>query len=168
MENRVTQLLIILFIFLSILAAALAIRNQFIESDLQDRRISYQLQIQTLDRELEARAAEKEVLRQTKKAGSSTSDDATAIKIAVSKKIGKAESELVIQISKQTSKHAKGFISAKDETGGGYWLATKTDNGWIVVYDGQATPNCNEIDSYEFPTDMVPECLDDSGNVVER
>ena len=102
MENRVTQLLIILFIFLSILAAALATRNQFIESDLQDRRISYQLQIQTLDRELEARAAEKEVLRQTKEENSSTTDDATAIKIAVSKKIRNAESELRIQITKQT------------------------------------------------------------------
>ena len=168
MENRVTQLLIILFIFLSILAAALATRNQFIESDLQDRRISYQLQIQTLDRELEARAAEKEVLRQTKEENSSTTDDATAIKIAVSKKIGNAESELGIQISKQTSKHAKGFINAKDETGGGYWLATKTDSGWIIVYDGQATPNCNQVDSYEFPTDMVPECIDDTGNVIKR
>ena len=168
MENRVTQLLIILFIFLSILTAALVIRNQFIESDLQDRRISYQLQIQTLDRELEARAAEKEALRQTKKTGSPTTDDAAAIKIAVSKKLGKTEGELEIQISKQTSKHAKGFISAKDETGGGYWLAAKTDSGWVIVYDGQATPNCGQVDPYEFPTDMVPECMDTSGDVVKR
>lgn len=68
MENRVTQLLIILFIFLSIATAALSIRNQFDADELIQRKKSYELQISTLDRELEARAEEKKTLKQNKDA----------------------------------------------------------------------------------------------------
>ena len=73
MENRVTQLLIILFIFLSILTAALSIRNQFNADDLIQRKSSYELQISTLDRELQARAEEKEVLKSNKNSTACTS-----------------------------------------------------------------------------------------------
>lgn len=29
-------------------------------------------------------------------------------------------------------------------------------------------PTCEQIDAYNFPKDMVPECLDENGEVVER
>ncbi|MDP2720487.1 MAG: hypothetical protein Q8O75_00905 [bacterium] len=96
-------------------------------------------------------------------------DDSAAIKTALVEKTSIAESNLDFEISQNTGKHAKGMVKEKDsEVGGGYWLAAKTSGGWVIVYDGQAQPTCNQIASYSFPTDMVPECLDANGNLVAR
>lgn len=98
-----------------------------------------------------------------------TESDYDLLKKAVSEKTGIPINKIVLEISENTGKHAKGLISEKDEQfGGGYWLALKTDGRWTIVYDGQNTPECAVVDPSGFPIQMVPECYDSSGNVITR
>ena len=104
----------------------------------------------------------------TQKADEAVSDE-VLLKKAVSKKTGIAIDIIVVKISENTGKYARGLVNAKGETvGGGYWLAVKSDGKWAVVFDGQNTPECSQVDPPGFPVDMVPECFDASGNVVTR
>lgn len=95
-------------------------------------------------------------------------DESEAIKQAVFNKTGLNASQAEISINKNTGQHATGNIKEFEAVGGAYWLAAKTDEGWVCVYDGQAQPTCEQIAPYNFPKDMVPECLDENGKVVER
>jgi len=97
-----------------------------------------------------------------------TESDADLLKKAVSKKTGIDIDLIVVEISKNTGKYAKGLVSAKGEMGGGYWIAVKEDGKWSVVFDGQSTPECSLVDPPGFPADMVPECIDLSGNLKVR
>jgi len=74
----------------------------------------------------------------------------------------------LVTISENTGQFAKGGIKEYEAVGGAYWIAAKTNEGWVCVYDGQSQPTCEQIAPYNFPTDMVPECLDENGKVVER
>jgi hypothetical protein len=65
-------------------------------------------------------------------------------------------------VGQKTARHARGNVS------NGYFLAFKGDREWIIAYGGQAYPPCSQIDTYWFPTDMVPECLDENDNLVTR
>lgn len=42
-----------------------------------------------------------------------------------------------------------------------YFLATKQNSKWIVVYNGQDIPPCSAIKSYNFPHNIVGECYDE-------
>lgn len=95
-------------------------------------------------------------------------DETTLLKQAVFAKTGLDETKAEISIGQNTGKYAKGNIKEFEAVGGAYWLAAKSETGWICVYDGQANPSCNQIAPYNFPTDMVPECLNASGKVVKR
>jgi len=97
-----------------------------------------------------------------------TIDETEAIKQAVFKKTGLSANQAEVSINKNTGQHAKGNIKEFEAVGGAYWLAAKTAAGWVCVYDGQATPTCTQIAPYNFPKDMVPECLDGTGKVVKR
>lgn len=97
-----------------------------------------------------------------------TIDETSLIKQAVYKKTGLDETKAEVTINKNTGKHATGNIKEYEAVGGAYWLAAKTSSGWVCVYDGQSQPTCEQIAPYNFPKDMVPECLDEEGKVVER
>jgi len=77
--------------------------------------------------------------------------------------------DLDVGITDLRTGFAKGNVKEKAAlAGGGYFIAAKTDGEWVVVYGGQAHPTCDEISPYSFPADMVPECLDNLGNVISR
>lgn len=97
-----------------------------------------------------------------------TVDDADLIKQAVLSKLKLNENQAVLTISQITDQYAKGNIRQIDAVSGGYFLAAKTQGTWVVVYDGQANPTCDQIAPYNFPQEMVPECLDTTGKVVQR
>jgi len=97
-----------------------------------------------------------------------TVDESGLIKQAVFKKTGLDATQAEVSINKNTGQHATGNIKEFEAVGGAYWLAAKTDEGWVCVYDGQSQPTCGQIDVYNFPQDMVPECLDENGQVVKR
>jgi len=99
---------------------------------------------------------------------SPTVDETNLIKQAVFAKTGLNETKAEITINQNTGQFAKGNIKEFEAVGGAYWLAAKTATGWVCIYDGQANPSCSQINPYNFPKDMAPECLDASGKVVKR
>jgi len=91
-----------------------------------------------------------------------------AIKKAVYEKTGLTSEVADVTVSEYTSSYAKGGVKEKEAVGGAYFIAAKVDNEWICVYDGQSHPTCEQLEPYDFPKEMVPECLDGDNEVVER
>lgn len=89
-------------------------------------------------------------------------DDASALRRALAAHFDVSPDEIDFSIAKQTEEHTIGGLP------GAYFLAAKEEGAWVIVYDGQATPACGEIAPYDFPVDMVPECLDAENNLVLR
>jgi hypothetical protein len=89
-------------------------------------------------------------------------DDTTAIGLALSKRLDIPFDELGFLLSENTGTYARGILAE------GYFLAAKDETGWMIVYDGQATPACTAINPLDFPADMVSECLDANGEPVDR
>jgi len=96
-------------------------------------------------------------------------DDLGDLTKALIAKTGIPEGEIDVTLSSGVQgNYAKGLVGTKgEETGGGYFLAYKTSGKWIIAYDGQATPDCKDVEVPGFPKAMVPECMQ-SGNVVTR
>jgi hypothetical protein len=88
--------------------------------------------------------------------------DEQQIAAALAEKLGQPADQLGVSFAAITDQHAMGGVS------NGYFLAAKQGDSWIIAYDGQATPPCRDIEQYQFPTDMVPECLDEGGQLVVR
>ncbi len=97
-----------------------------------------------------------------------TTDDLSAIRETLAIKLGIPANNLDVSISKNTGEYAKGNVKEKESVGGGYYLAAKAEGKWVIVYDGQSTPTCKQLEFYNFPKDMVPECLNSSGKVITR
>lgn len=96
-------------------------------------------------------------------------DDTAAITAALVTKTGTAADVIAVTISSNDGKYVKGTVGAKgEETGSGYFLAVKLNSDWLIVYSGQATPECSSINPHGFPLALVPECLDSNGNLVAR
>lgn len=97
-----------------------------------------------------------------------TVDETELIKQAVYSYTGLNKTTAEININRNTGQHATGTIKEYEAVGGAYWLAARQPAGWIGVYAGQAQPECAKIEGYDFPKDMVPECLNSAGKVVKR
>lgn len=97
-----------------------------------------------------------------------TPDERAAIKLAVAKKLKKGVDELDIAVSTVSGNYAKGTVREKEAVGGGYFLAAKTETGWVIVYDGQSQPPCSDLEKYNFPSSLAAECLNLLGKVVQR
>lgn len=81
-----------------------------------------------------------------------------AIQAAMAAKYNKAVNDVDITISKYQSGYAQGGVQFAGEMGGGWMLAAKVNNEWVIVADGNGTISCEKIDSYNFPVSMVAEC----------
>ena len=97
-----------------------------------------------------------------------TADDLSAIREALAIKLGVSAGNLDVYVNKNTGEYAKGNVKEKESVGGAYYLAAKVGGKWIIVYDGQSAPTCKQLESYNFPKDMAPECLNSSGKVITR
>ncbi|OGD84560.1 hypothetical protein A2165_02530 [Candidatus Curtissbacteria bacterium RBG_13_40_7] len=97
-----------------------------------------------------------------------TPDDFSLIRDTLILKTGISQDDIQVVISQNTGQHVKGTVKDRNDVGGGYFLAAKVGETWIIVYDGQSQPGCSQVNSYNFPKDMVPECLDTGGNLVTR
>jgi len=84
-------------------------------------------------------------------------------------KYDKSKEETTITISKSTLNHIQGGVKFEGEIGGGMFFAYKDDSGeWTLIYDGHGTIPCDDIEPYSFPVDMIPECIDNNGQLVIR
>ena len=84
--------------------------------------------------------------------------DLDAIHQAFAQKYGKNVNDMTVTISKNTGVYASGGVTFAGEMGGGWFLAAKVGTSWKIVADGNGTIPCEAIAPYNFPTDMVPEC----------
>jgi len=77
--------------------------------------------------------------------------------------------DIEITVNKQYGDHASGNVKFSGAEAGGYFFAAKTANGWVIVSDGNGEIRCDEIDPYNFPSDMITECVDTAnGTLVDR
>lgn len=88
--------------------------------------------------------------------------DEIAIEVALAEKLGFSVGEVPFAITKISASHAVGNVS------NGYFLAAKQEGGWMIVYDGQATPPCRDVDFSGFPSELVPECMNENGQLIVR
>ncbi len=102
-------------------------------------------------------------------ASAAPANDTALITAALVTKTGTAADMIAVTVSTNDGKYAKGTVGTKgEETGGGYFLAVKINSDWVIVYSGQATPNCSDVNPHNFPAALVSECLDANGAVVSR
>jgi len=90
---------------------------------------------------------------------SGSSSDEDALKYALATHLGADVNALSIKISQITSSHARGGVD------NGYFLAAKINGQWEIVADGQGALNCQVVNQYGFPANMVPECSGQSGPI---
>ena len=81
---------------------------------------------------------------------------------ALAEFLGVSLADLDYRMGQMTDAHAKGWVD------NGNFLAIKAADGWNIVYVGEATPECAQVEPYGFPTNMVPECLDENNQLVVR
>lgn len=96
--------------------------------------------------------------------------DQNLIEQALVREEGINLNQVDVVVSKDTGKYASGGIRPKqNDVGGAYFFAAKTTGGWTIVAAGNGTISCSDTAPYpDLPTDMIPECIDASGNPVQR
>jgi len=91
------------------------------------------------------------------------------VKSLLAEKHLRSTSEMMFEVSSQTDDHMQGSLRFEGDISGGMFLAGRNDMGeWKIVYDGHGTIPCEDITPYNFPTSMVPECIDNGGNLIYR
>lgn len=98
----------------------------------------------------------------------SSKSDAQLLQEAFAKKYNRQASSYIITISKTDGTHISGGVKISGEMGGGWFLAYKQNGNIIIVQDGNGTISCEIIAPYNFPSDMVPECVTNNGKLVKR
>jgi hypothetical protein len=86
---------------------------------------------------------------------------------AFGKKYNRPTEQIEVTIDKKDDRHIAGGVKFSGETGGGWFLAYKGADGWMIVQDGNGTVSCEIIAPYNFPKSLVPECVDKNGNLVK-
>jgi hypothetical protein len=81
-----------------------------------------------------------------------------------SDKYDRPKDAFIVKVGMDTGMFAKGTIRFKDEMGGGLWFAAKTDKGWELAFDGNGIMTCDIANKYNFPVDMIPNCIDAKNN----
>ena len=98
-----------------------------------------------------------------------TRSDLERIKEAFAEKYNKSIADVTVTIGQNTGTYANGGVKFAGETGGGWWLAYNDGSDWLIVADGNGTVMCDDLEGYDFPTDMVPECWDETtSELIQR
>jgi len=101
-------------------------------------------------------------------APTATASDTDLLKLAFAQKYNKSVADVNLTIKINTGVLANGGVSFVGENGGGWWLAAKTNGSWNIVQDGNGTITCELTDPYNFPTSMVPECVNKQGKLIKK
>jgi|GEM_PF-929358 len=88
--------------------------------------------------------------------------DLEAIRQAFADKYSRNLEDVSVTITENTGQYANGGVRFAGEISGGWWLAAKVAGAWKIVADGNGSVMCSNIEDYDFPTSMVPECWDEA------
>lgn len=95
-----------------------------------------------------------------------TKSDLEQIKEAFAERYSKQLADVTVTIDENTGTYANGGVKFAGEIGGAWWLAYNDDSDWIIVADGNGSVMCADIEDYNFPTSMVPECWDEDTDTL--
>lgn len=75
-----------------------------------------------------------------------------------------------VKVENISGAYAQGIFYPTDGSpGGGAFLAVQGETGWQIVWDGNGAVNCDEIELYDFPINMLSQCYDTaSGSMISR
>lgn len=87
--------------------------------------------------------------------------DQQEIQYLFAEKYNKDISEINIVIKQEVEDYIEGNVSflPGESENSGIFLATKIDNKWNIIHDGQGAYACLLVDSYNFPPEMVSDCF---------
>ena len=88
--------------------------------------------------------------------------DEELITQAMATKHSKTVAETDLSINENDGSYAQGVVIFDGAVSGGWWLAAKTGDDWVIVADGNGVVQCDDLTGYSFPTSMVPECWDET------
>jgi len=88
--------------------------------------------------------------------------DLEQIKEAFAARYNKPIGDVTVTIDENTDTYANGGVNFAGEIGGGWWLAYHESTGWFIVADGNGSVICEDIEGYDFPVSMVPECWEEA------
>jgi len=81
-----------------------------------------------------------------------------AIQAAFVEKYDKDSSEIDIEVTVGTDKHARGMVKINEE--GGLFLSAEANGVWAIVHDGNGAFSCRDLEQYDFPAEMIKDCAD--------
>lgn len=79
-------------------------------------------------------------------------------------------STIKLEVDENDGNFIKGkVVPVEAKGGGGIFFAANTTNGWVIASDGNGVVFCEDIEPYNFPTNIIPQCYDaQTSTVVER
>jgi len=92
----------------------------------------------------------------------SEEDIISALKELFAEKYDKEVEDVTVTISELEGDYLVGGVSFGGEMGGGHVLAAKVDGEWTLVFDGNGTIPCEDVDAVDFPADLAPECWNEA------
>ena len=97
-------------------------------------------------------------------------DKKAVIKNLFADKYDKDASEIIIEINQETEDYLRGgvVLPPGGSENSGMFLAVKVDGEWKLVHDGQGTVPCLVVAEYNFPVDVVKECVGGDGTLEDR
>lgn len=94
--------------------------------------------------------------------------DIEQIREAMAAKHSRPVADVHLTVSENSGTHARGGVKFGDDMAGGWFLAAKNGDNWVIVQDGNGTISCELVEPYDFPVSMVEECVDAGGNLIVR
>jgi len=85
------------------------------------------------------------------------------------RKYPQPESDVEVKVETESGSFAKGTVNFAGQ-GGAVWFAVKTVGNWELVYAGNGIVACTDLDKYNFPKELAPQCLGgkDNGVLIKR
>jgi hypothetical protein len=84
----------------------------------------------------------------------------SAIKSLFAEKYKKDVSDITVVITQGSEDHLRGLVTI--EPGGnensGMFLVARSNEEWVLIFDGQGSYSCEMVQEYDFPEDMVGDC----------
>ena len=81
----------------------------------------------------------------------------------------KLNNQLQLFLNRQSGNYASGSYQTAEPFESGWWLAAKISDQWQIIASGNGNILCQNIEGYNFPISIVPECYDqNTGNIIDR
>lgn len=93
------------------------------------------------------------------------------IEIALMDKHGWEEGEMEAEVLWSDGEWAEGGVSpAEGRIGGAMWFAGKVSDEWQIIWDGNGTVMCEDVDSFarQVPTSLIDECYEEGSGMISR